>query len=273
MDRMEESRSLPNRDQLSVLVAVILFIYALTSFMNLPEAHLSMQLPGFFLSIPVYYRNLVSLAASVLAASGMDTILRSHPAYDGSPTAQHWVLPALTTWVIGLALATLTNAPSWWLVFGLGAVLLPFSFIAEYILLDETNPLIPLAAAGSIALAFTLFLILGIALQASGSRLFLILPAVTIASGMVSLRAIHLRTGKKTDYAWSIGVALATLQVAAGFHYLPLPPIPYSLLLTGVVFSLTALASALIQGKKGWRVAIEPGVLLILFGLIAVLVH
>jgi hypothetical protein len=62
------------------------------------------------------------------------------------------------------------------------------------------------------------------------------------------------------------------MQVASGLHYLPLTPIKYSLLLTGVVFSLNALAAELITGAKGWKMAVEPAVLLAVFGILTVIV-
>lgn len=272
MEGMEEHRFLPDTDRLSVLVAVILFIYAMTSFINLPEAQISVQIPGFFLAIPLNYRALVSLAVGVLAATGMNSILRSHPYYDGSNTFQHWLLPTMTAWVMGLTLSTLSDTPTWWLIFSVGGILLTLVFIAEYILMDPLDIFAPAASMGLIALAFTLFLILGIALKASGARLFLILPAVTISAVLITLRTLNLRTGKGWSYAWTIGIALTAAEIVAGLHYLPLTPIKYGLILTGSTFALNSLAVDYLSGSRGWKIAIEPGVFFIIFAGIATLV-
>lgn len=261
------SRYLPDPDRLSVLAATLLLAYTVTHFVVLPTRELEYQLPGIFLSVQLNANTLVSLIAAGLTASGADWLLRDHPALQGRSTIQHWLLPALTAWVIGIPLLQLPLGLVWWGVFGVGGVLLLLILVAEYIVVDPEDLRYFLASAALTAFSFALFLMLAIVLRSAGLRLFLVLPAVFLAAGLVSLRTLHLRSQGQWKFVEALVIALIVSQMAAALHYWHLPPISFGLAVLGPAYALTSLLNSLSDGESFWQALFEPGlVLLVVWG-------
>jgi hypothetical protein len=260
-----KSRNLPNPDRLSVLAATILLAYALTTFVNLPEKAFSIQLPGIFLEYNFNIRTLVVLIAAGLTASGTDWLLRDHPALKGRNTIEHILLPALTAWVIGIPLFQLPFGVAWWAVFAIGGVLLTLVLVAEYIVVDPEDVRHAIASAGLTAVSYALYLILAIVLRSAGVRLFLLLPALTLAAALVSLRTLHLRLIGQWKIWETIVIALVVGQIAAALQYWPLSPVAFGLAVLGPAYALTSLIGGLEEGEPVRQAVIEP---LIVMGVI-----
>ncbi len=255
-------RYLPDPNRVGVLAAAVLLTYALTRLVSTPGLTLAIQLPGFYLSYPLTLGTAMTVMAAGLTASGMDWLLHGHPALRGKSTLEHWLLPTLTAFIIGVLLDNLPAGPVWWASFAVGGGLLIIVFLAEYVAVDPGAPTYALAAAGLIALSYTLFLLFVIALQISGARLFLSLPAISIAAGLVTLRTLHLRLGGRWDFSWAVGVSIISAQLAAGLHYWPLTPLQSGLILLGPLYGLTALAYSLSQDVPLRSAFAEPAIIL-----------
>jgi hypothetical protein len=258
-----ERRYLPSVDRLSVLAAIILLAYALTPFVELPGRDLSIDLPGFFLSVEINIHTLVAFLVACLTATGADWLLRDHPAIGERATVEHWLLPSLTAWVLGFPLFQLPLGATWWVVFAIGGVLLMLVLVAEYIVVDPEDIRYALASAGLTAVSFALFLTLAIVLHSAGTRLFLILPALMLAGGLVSIRTLRLRS----QSGWKILEAFVTVlilgQIAAALHYWPLSSISFGLAVLGPTYAMTTLVSGLDEGKSLRQALLEPGIVLL----------
>jgi hypothetical protein len=92
------------------------------------------------------------------------------------------------------------------------------------------------------ALAFALFLIFAMALRFSGARLFLLVPALIFAAGLISLRILYLDGTDRWDYPWAAGIGIVCAQIGAGLHYWPLTPGQFGLAVTGPLYALTVLS-------------------------------
>jgi hypothetical protein len=266
-------RYLPNADRLSVLAAIILLAYALTPFVELPGRSLSIEIPGFFLSIEINLRTLVASLVACLTATGADWLLRDHPAIGDGPTVQHWLLPSLTAWVLGIPLFQLPFGAMWWAVFAIGGVLLMMVLVAEYIVVDPEDIRYAPASAGLIAVSFALFLTLAIVLHSAGTRLFLILPALMLAGGLVSLRTLRLRSQSGWKILEALMIVLIVGQVTAALHYWPLSSISFGLAVLGPTYSLTTLVSGLDEGKPLRQALLEPTVVLLVVLVAALWIH
>ncbi len=261
---------LPDSNRVSVLLAAILLAYALAHLIEVPQVPLTFNILGIIIPIPFDINIATTLMASGLTAAGMDWLLRGHPRYEGGNTFQHWLLPALTTFVLGVPLYNLPMGPAWWLSFIFGGVLLFLIFVAEYIALDPEDLRYPAASAGLVALSYTLFLILCITLAFSVSRLILIALIVFFTAGMVVLRSLHLRTGK-WEFSWAFGIGLILMQLSAALHYLPLKPIQYGLVLLAPLFSLTEFAQNIHEEYSIRRAGLEALVALAIIWIAAFL--
>lgn len=263
---MQEHRHLPDSNQLSVLAATILLAYALTPFIQFPESTFTLRLPGGVFPFRFTFTSVVSVLVAVLAAVGTDWLLRTHPHLNNHPTIQHWLIPALTAWTIGIPLSSIKLGLEWWAVFALGGLLLVLVFIAEYIVVDFSDFRYVPATLGLTAVSFALLLVLILAMHGSAFRLYLLLPPLGVAVGLVCLRTLYLRLGGRWCWAWSIGIALFTGQVALGLHYWRITSVAFGLLLVGLAYSLTVLAGALEEDHSWQTVWIEPAILMTVFG-------
>ena len=255
---MNESRYLPDTNQVGVLTASVLLAFALAHLIQTPEFNLELQLPGFYFSYPISLNTLMVVMAAGLTATGMDWLLRSHPSLGKGPTIEYWVLPTLATFIIGIPLTILPPGNTWWLSFATGGLLLVLVFLAEYIVVEPSAPQYAIATAGLTALSFAVYLILTTALRFNGARLFLVAPALFIAAGLVSLRTLHLRISQKWEFNWALGIALVCMQIGAGLHYWPVSPVQFGLVLLGPLYALSNLTGNLLEGVPLRRAMTEP---------------
>jgi hypothetical protein len=259
---------IPKADRLSVLAATILLAYGATRFVDLPPREVSIQLPGLFLSYEVDVYTVVALLVAGLTASGVDLLLRDHPALGKKKTIEHWWVPALTAWTLAVPLYQLPVSPQWLVSFVAGGALLMGVLLAEYIAIDPQDVRYPVASAGLTAVSFALFLLLTIAMRSAGLRQLYILPAITFSFGLVSLRTLHLRMRGKWLVIQTTALALIVAQIAAGLHYWPLSPIAFGLLVLGPAYALTSLVGALAEGQPLRNALVEPvAVLIVVWGI------
>jgi hypothetical protein len=249
---------------MSVLAASILLAYALARFSALPGPGVAVQLPGMYVAIPLNEQTLVALLVAALTAAGADWLMSDHPALAGRATFEHWLLPALTAWVIGIPLLALPPGWLWWGGFALGGLLLMLVLTAEYIVIDPHDSRRLPASIGLMAISFALFLGLAVTLRVTGTRLYLLLPALGLAGFLVSLRTLHLRLGGRWGLIQATLTALITVELAAALHYWPLTPIPFGLATLGPAYALTGLMVGLSQGESLRQAAVEPAIVLAL---------
>jgi hypothetical protein len=266
MRGMQTRSPLPEPNRIGVLTAAVLLAFALTRLLPASEITLRLTLGNFFLTYPLNLTTVMTLLAAGVTATGMDWLLR---ALGTKRTVEHWLLPTLTTFVVGVPLSFLPGGVSWWVTFGIAGLALVVVFLAEYVVVDPAAPLYSAATGLLTALSFAVYLILLTTLRSSSPRLILLVPAVFVVSGLVSLRALHLRLQGRWEFAWAGGIALVSAQLAAALHYWPLAPIQFGLALLGPLFALTSLAGNLGEDAPARRAALEPLVVLMLAWVVA----
>ncbi|PKO15432.1 MAG: hypothetical protein CVU39_10990 [Chloroflexi bacterium HGW-Chloroflexi-10] len=260
---MEESQ-LPDRNRLSILSAVILLSYALIPFVKLPGQQVSLQMAGFFFQIQIDFGTIISIFTAILAGLGTDWLLESHPHRQKQTLIRHGFVPMLTAWAIGVPLTTLEVTPEWWVVLALGGTLLVLVLIAEYIVVDSGGSMHLPASLGLTAISFALFLILAITSRAAGLRLFLLVPALSVALFLLVLRSLYLRSVGRWNWVWALGITGFISQLAVSFHYLPFQPLSFGLALVAVAYPLTSLAAGLEEGRQASSLWVEPILLFVI---------
>lgn len=259
---MQEKRSyLPDADRLGVLIASVLLTYALARLIQIPRYTLTLTLPGFYFALPLTLSTAMTILAAGLTATGMDWLMRGHPLLVGKVTLEYLLLPTLTAFILGVLLTLFPEGVAWWAGFGIGTFLLVSIFLAEYIVVELSAPYYALARAGLTAVSYSLFLILVTALRFSSGRMFVLVPAIFIVAGLISLRILHLDGTDRWDIPWALGIGLVCAQVGAGLHYWPLTPIQFGLVLTGPLYALSTLSINLADNIPVRRAAIGPGLI------------
>lgn len=270
---MNEKRYLPDADRLGMLTSTVLLAFALTHLIQSPEFNLEIQLPGFFFLLPLNLSTAMGILTAGLTATGMDWLLRGHPSLDGRPTYQWWLLPMLTTFVIGVPLSILPDGVAWWVGFLVTGTFLFLVFVAEYVVVDPGAPYYAISMAGLTAISYTLFFVLAVALRYGGVRLYVLAPALFLAASLASLRILHLRLTGRWEYAWALGIAFVCVQLAAGLHYWPLSPIQFGLMMVGSLYGLTSLAVNLGEDQPARRAVLGPVIIIGLCWGLAILVQ
>lgn len=243
---------------MSVLIATILLVYAVSQFIRQPGNQFSIQLPGFFLPLSINFRNMIWLGVAVLAIAGMDWLLADYPALEPRRRIQHWLLPALTAWVIGVPLYALPSGAAWWMVYILGGILLTLVFWGEFYSVHPTGSRAQVALIGLAGLSYALFVVLTAGLRFSGTRLYLVVPAVIITAGLLTLRSLYQSSEGRWLYGWSIAIGLLSGQIAIALHYLPFNFLQYGFLLVGVLYAAISLADRAIHHPLSRQDFIEP---------------
>lgn len=257
---MIESEQKPNLDRLSIITAIVLLAYALTAFINLPERTLSLQLPGFLFEINFNFTTLVSLLVAAMAAAGTNWLISSHPLANSILPYHHWILPALTASAIGVPLGILEISSAWWIIFTLGGFLFAAVLSAEYISVDPSDTRYPLATIILTSVALALLLVLTITVRGAGLRLYVVLFTVVPSAVLVAARCLSLRLFGKWSLIWSLAVGLTVGQLVVAFHYLPLSPAQFGVMVTGVVYGLISLIHGLEEHQSKRVLWVEPAI-------------
>jgi hypothetical protein len=265
-----ESRRLPNLDLFSVLVATILLAYASLPYIEIPGREIGFPLAGVRFAIRLNASTAIVLILGGITASGSHWLLKNHPRSKPRQLTAHLILPSLTAVVLAIPLSSLAISPLWWLMFGIAAIFISLVLIAEYITVDPQDIRHPAAGAVLTAISFALYLILAISLRSLETRLFLILPALFLAAGLVSLRTFNLRFPGKWLFPQALTVAVILSQLTFALHYLPVDPLAFGLLSVGIAYALTALISNLSQGRSLSQAATEPIFVLIVLVIITI---
>lgn len=172
----------------------------------------------------------------------------------------HCVLPSVTIFIFAQILLATDKGFEWWGILIVGLIAFSFVIYAEYqVIKPETNAN-TIFTLLLIALAHALFMAFAIALRASVSRVFVLVPAISIAVVFVSYRSVFLRTSGQFQSYWILVVVLICAQCAIGLYYLFLTPIQFGLLLTAILFISNGLVARI--GQKDYKnLYIEPLVL------------
>ena len=267
------ARFLPNLDRISVLSAMILLAYSLTGLIHIPSRQFAAQLPGFYLEFELNIQTIVSLLVTILAVSGTNWLIQEHPSTQKKLPFEHWLIPALTAWVIGIPLYQGALGPYWWLGILLGGGALILVLADEYIVIDPQNPYYSLASIGLVAVGHALFFLLSVTLRAAQLRLFLIVPALTIAITLISFRTLKLKLKNQPVLRIVSVCAVILPELTIVAHYLPLSPIAFGLFLLGPAYGLTSFLGKLASGNFQQSATIEALVIIFLFWISAWCFH
>ena len=256
------TRNLPNPERLSVLTATLLLAYTLTRFVDLPGWVLAAHPLGILISIHINVQTIIPLLVAGIMAAGTSWLLSDHPALQGAgwprPGLEHWLLPAVVAWVIGIPLSQSPASYQWVLGLFTAGGLLALILTAEYIAIDPEDLRHPVAEAGLTAVSFAAYLVLAIVLRAAETRLYLILPGLALTAGVVSLRTWHLRLGGEWALIEASLVVVITGQIAAALHYWPLPALSYGLAMLGPAYAMTTMVSNMAEGATFRQALASP---------------
>ena len=269
---MKNISSAPDLERMSLIMAVILIAYAAARFVNVPTQIINIEFAGLFLPLRFNLNTIISIMVAALAAAGTDWLFQDQRV-DIKNTSHHWLLPALTAWIISLPLANLPLSPLWWLVFWGGALLLLLIFLAEFVSEYPEHPYFYFSSILLGALAFAIFLMLAISLRSLELRLILGLPSLFFAALLISLRIQILRIGNAWSFPKIVATAFFCTQIAAALNYWPISALSFGLLTLGFLYASNSLLTSLTQGLELRAAAQEPLIAIAAFASITFIVQ
>lgn len=270
---VNEKFKVPNLERLSVVVATILLAFAITQFIREPAGNSSFDLGGFIIPFNFNLSTLITIAIAGMTASGADWILRDHPNITGKSTLPHLLIPAISAWVQSVILNNMADTPGKWVAFTFGGVFLLMVILAEYIVIFPDDYRKPIAIALLTAFIYATLLALLVALDSADQRLIISLPAVGLATGILSMRIFQFQSQKEWPFLHSLVCLLVTTQVAAALHYLPISPISHGLILLGTIYFTINFILSLDRGVTTRRALIESLIPQLLIWLVAIWIN
>jgi len=252
----------PNINQISLLSSGFLLSYILLGMIILPSDGSSSQIPRSLTQASVDPRFYIGLSIAGLTAAGTNWLIRSHPLFQERFTVQHWLLPSLTAWILGLFLFQQPLNLIWWIILFCGVFVLILIIISEYVIVDPKGEYRYIAVISLTALSYALFLTLAIILRGINARMLVLLPTIAIAGVLTSLRTLHLQL-KKWYISYSLVISVIVGEFSVPINYLEFEPIVFGLTLLGAAYGLTSLSSGLIRGRSFIQSLGEPLIVVI----------
>jgi hypothetical protein len=227
----------PQPERLSALTALVLLTYGLVKMIVLPVIEAETAFLGLLVSFEFKTQSLMLGLAAALAVAGTDWLLRGEK---GSPHRslylEHYILPALAAWAVGMIVIRIPEGPYLWLGIILGAAILVAVVSAEFIASFPDDPRyggvsISLHGLAFFLLAGSFFTTFSLELRALFS-----IPLLALETFAVSWRLLQLSFPGQRTWSWAALISLLTAQVATGLHYWPLPPLRGALLLALTIY-------------------------------------
>jgi len=266
---VQNRQYLPNTDQISIIAATILLAYAMAGFISFPEQQLRLEFWSIYVVFSLNAQSIIMIVASILAATGSDWLIRSHPLWNNKNTLEHWALPLLTALVLGFLIGRFEGGTYGWISYILGAAFLMVVLISEYITVNPADVRYPIAVTNLLAITYFLYLIFCVLIRFLDYRLLYTLPSIFFATLLVSLRSFKLRQPQKWSFSEALFISLMTTQLAAALHYWPISPLSFGLCLFGVAYALFLLIYQPNSNPRAKIGYLEPLVLLISSWLLA----
>jgi hypothetical protein len=258
---VEHTRHLPDRDRLSVLTAMIVLAYALTRVLDLPSRVVSTTIFGSALGFDLNGTVMMMLVVAGLISAGADTLVRSHPhlaGRSGASTILHWILPGAAALVLGAVLNRTPDGPLWWLGLALSALALIAVLIAEFVIVDRSDPAWDLAALALTALAYALALMLFALLRSLGARAVLSASLGGLVAAALALRLFALKAAPLLRAAlYAAVVGLVTAEAIWALGYWRVTPSSAGLLAMIPFYLVVGLAQQHLAGRLTRRIWLE----------------
>lgn len=167
------------------------------------------------------------------------------------------VLPTMSVLIYSYILVQTEKGLAWWGLLGLGVFIYMLVFYSEFQVFKPDVSSETIFTVLLIGLAHALFMVLAIALRASISRIFVLIPALSFAATFVIYRTLFLRSEGNVQIYWLIFDIFIISQFSIALYYLFITPNQYGFILTAILFSCNAFIVRTGQGDRK-KLFIEP---------------
>lgn len=257
---------MPDRDQISVVVGTIVLGFTLVRVIDLPVREVGTQALGSAIGLRLTTAVVMLIVLGALAATGMDSLLRSHPKVQAQPqtgTFVLWILPVFTVLMLELGLGRLIEEQPlvWWLGVGISGAVMALVFAAEYISLDVDHRLYGVTQLALTGLAYATALVLFTAIYAAKERALVSATLSSAVAGALALRLLWMHSRQLPRallYAAIVGIGVGECVWALGYGRAT--PLAAGLLLLLLFYIGTGLSQSAIEKTFSRRTLVEFGI-------------
>lgn len=235
----------PERDQIAALTALILLAYGLIRIVELPTWEVEFSLLGLLVRFDFNARFVMVGLSGALAVIGSEWVMQSHPiSADRPPGWRSRLMPGLAALGAGAVLPLLPLGPLW--VGGLAAAggLIFAVLLAEFLVLDRTDPRAAAAGVGLRSLGILIVVGVAYAARANAIRAIFAVPAVFGTVTLVAGRSIELAVPRAPSWPYALACGMLAAQLAWGLHYWPVNAVQQALMIGLVSYLATGLGTA-----------------------------
>jgi hypothetical protein len=207
------------------LTALVLLTYTLLRVVSLPTFEASITMFSFVVSLQFNAHFVLMSLASALMIAGVDWLIELHPQKKtGWERIQHWIIPGMAALGVGSILSRLPQGPWLWLGLIIAALLLVSVLVAEFIMVDPSDPRKDIVAVGLTTLGYLLIIGLLFAMRVASLRAVLVVPLTMLAGGALTWRLVRMRANDEGAFRYAITIGALLAQLAWGLHYVALDP-------------------------------------------------
>ena len=276
-----EGGHLPDFERMSAITATLMLAYVLGNFVRIPENAFELNALGIAVKLTINTRLVNALLTSGLAITATSWLISSKKTGSTPGSAQHWVLPALTAWVLSISLSALPAGVAWWLALILGTAFLSIVWVAEFVTVNPKDEYFRIAASGLTALSFALYLALAINLRALQTRLVFLIPALSLPVVLITFRYLVLKlqnqrildpANRLTSILAAAAIGVITGQFASAMHFLPISALSFGLALIAPIYAINILLGNMVDDRPKKRTYLESMLVLgLLWGIAIIL--
>lgn len=259
--------ALASLDRLSLLISFVLIGLTLSLILDLPSQRVEFSFLGSEAGVTVSGTWLIALLLAALTASGMDSIVRTHPRVHLGEARYIfilWILPTLIV-IAATVLLSLTGVR----VYGLIGVVLAGAFLlavilGEYFTIDLNDRWYSAARLGVNLAVYLIALILFATSYSWKARSLYSAPAIGFAAGLLALELLR---GSESDfgrtwlYAAAVGLSLG--EIVWALNYWNLNGFTGGALLLIFFYAFTGLAQQYLWGRLNKIVFVEFAVFVV----------
>ena len=259
---------MPVYERLSMVVSLNLIGLALYFIIDLPSQVYTFDLLNSSVTLTASQRLLMVVLLGGLAFTGAGAVIRSHPETEVRYTVPFWVNPMLLVILATFTLAQLGSAQRWAIGLAVTGLLLWFSMLAEYYVIEQNAAHLRMSQLWSQWVSYTLMLAFGVLLYQSRLSMLMNLASILAISWLLARSILKLYAPQNASQGlFAFLIAFSLSQIAWVLEYWQLQPAEAGLLLLLIFYGLTGVVISYFRERLERRVILEYGLVVVLGGI------
>jgi hypothetical protein len=254
---------MPRYDRLSILVSLILFGFVVSQVIELPTRIISFVALGVPTTIYLSSRWFVGAIVVILAGTGTDSIVRSHPLAhdtDRGYSFSYWGLPCAFTLFAFFLLPLSTDMFFWLGGLALTGLCLSLIIIAQYHTIDQQDRYYDIARWGLNLVVYLIVFVFCTLVYGARARSLLSGSAILVLGATLSAELLRFRAsrdGVRRTWLYALIVGVVLGEVVWALNHVSLSDPAGGIFLLLVFYVVSGLFRQHLRGRLARHVVVE----------------